>query len=177
MVGARMILLTLLLALLGATLFPTAVVAQSWDASIQSDDFGDKDTGIAIVQSSGRGFGLRCIQGDPTALVFLTRETWSATLAVVPAKLLIRIDENEAFSFYATLEGFDGGNAFREAELVRAVAVEGPIVDVIKQIESAKSRVSVAIEIGDQRFEPTRFSTRGSTKAISKIRPLCNTNP
>lgn len=172
-----MFLRALFLALLGATLFPTAVVAQSWDSSIKSDDFGDKDTGIAIVQSSGRGFGLRCIQGEPAALVFLTRESWSATLALVPATLLIRVDENEAFSFSAALEGFDGGNAFREAELVRAVAVEGPIVDVLKQIEFAKSRVSVAIEIGDQRFEPTRFSTRGSTKAISKIHPLCTTSP
>lgn len=153
------------------------VMAQSWSATVQEDDFGDKDVGIALTEREGRGFGLRCTKGSAPALVFLTREQWVDSLAIIPAKLLIKVDEGKAFSLQATLEGFDGGNAFRQAQLVRAVTDDDDVSTVLSEIETAKSRVSVAVEIGDQRFEATRFSVRGSTKAISKIRPYCDTEP
>jgi hypothetical protein len=154
-----------------------AALAQSWQGTIQKDDFGDKDTGIALVQSSLRGFGIRCIKGERPAIVFLTRETWADGLELVPAKLLLRIDENEPFDLPAELESYDGGNAFRQATLVRVVAEGGPVSEILQQIESARGRLSVAVELAEQRFEPTRFSAKGSSKALAKIRPLCNFEP
>ncbi len=165
------------LSMVTSALMSGVVHAQRWEGTIQKDDFGEKDTGIALVQSSLRGFGVRCIKGERPALVFLTREGWVDSLELIPAKLLIRVDDNEPFSLSADLESYDGGNAFREATLVRVVAEEGPISEILKQIESAKGKLSVAVELGNERFEPTRFTAKGSGKALATIQHLCSFEP
>lgn len=153
-----------------------AALAQAWNANIVKDDFGEKDTGIAISVIEGRGFGFRCIKGEDPAVVFATREQWAPDLALLPALLLVRVDDQEAIKLAASLEPFDGGNAFREAQLVRAVSNDAQVAALVKKIETATAKISVAIQIGENRFEATRFAARGSTNALKKIMHLCEIN-
>lgn len=151
-----------------------AASAQGWTSDMKKDDFGDRDRGFAIALSEGRGFGLRCTKGEEPTLLFATREQWTDGLGAIPASILVKVDDLEAVTLSADLESYDVTNAFRAAQLVRAVSTDQQVMKVVNAIKGAKKRVAVAIEIGDQRFESTRFGVKGSGSSIEKILGMCD---
>lgn len=153
--------------------FAQPIQASPWFAEIEEDDFGDQDTGIALTERNGRAFGIRCERKKVPSLIFATREKWATGLSLLDAKLLVRVDKNDVVERMAHLEPYSATAGFAQFEAVRAIASGDDLFPLLNEIAKANSRVSVAIEIAGQRFENTRFSVSGSSRAIKKVWPNC----
>jgi hypothetical protein len=147
--------------------------AERWNHTITKDDFGDAHVGIALALKSGRGFGVRCTNKEVPVILFATRETWGDQLALIPATLLLKIDDGEVEKLTATLESYPMRVGFEQKQGVRASAAGDWTLPIIERLAKARRRIAVAIEIAGQRFKNTRFSASGSTSAISKIWDYC----
>lgn len=144
-----------------------------WEATVERDDFGSKHVGVAISLQDGRGLALRCENESVPALIFATRELWGEQLATVPATLLIKVDDGEAFSKPAVLEQYPMMVGLTQQMGVRVKALGDHLFPIMEAIAKGKSRIAIALEIAGERFENTRFSTRGSRAAFKRIWGYC----
>ncbi|MBL8565897.1 MAG: hypothetical protein JNM89_09285 [Hyphomicrobiaceae bacterium] len=151
---------------------PAAAQAR-WDVTVERDDFGSKHVGIAVTLADGRALALRCENERVPALVFATRELWSERLSAIPATLLVKIDDGEAFRKPAVLEQYPMMVGLTQQLGVRVVALGDHLFPILDAIAKGKDRVAVAIEIAGERFENTRFRAKGSKAAFNRIWGYC----
>ncbi len=148
---------------------PSDAFAQRWIGTVEKDDFGDAHVGMATVVGNGRVFGLRCENGKVPTLIYATLEQWADNLGVIPAKLLLRVDDGEVIEKRAVLDAYERGIG----KSVRVLAPGDHNFPVLGKIMRSRKRLSVAVELLGEKFEKARFSTVGATSAFRKIWRYC----
>lgn len=143
--------------------WPIGAEAQ-WLHTVKEDAFGS-DTHISMTAAGGMLFGFNCDEKGARNILFLTREEWDDKLSIAPFKLLVKIDKGETISLEAT--------ATEVEDRLRLDSDDDRIVDVMKQIAAAKSRVDVAAEMFGQTFYAQKIGVAGSSSAIGKMMKAC----
>jgi len=159
----------------GLTALPQPAAAH-WDSTVERDDFGSDHVGIAATMSDARGLVLRCENKSEPRLIFGTRELWDASLALLPATLLVKVDDGEPWSRQAVLDEYPMMVGLGQQSGTRVVVTGDDLFPVLEAIAKGKSRIAIAVQIGDKRFENTRFSARGSRAAFKRIWEFCGSD-
>lgn len=129
-----------------------------------------KSMHIALTAVGEYALGLRCQDGQRSA-IFITSETIEdvSVLNALKPELLIRIDQNQIFTFPTLLES-------RDNKLTASVTDAEKMANVFEEGKNAKKRISIAIKMLTETYHPTNFSVRGSTKSITELQANCGEN-
>lgn len=150
--------------MLGVCGFPA--VAQ-WVHQEHGSAFNDQKEQLALTAFGQYAVGLRCSSANDLTVVFITPEVVDGKaldqINALTPKVLIRIDQNEAHAYEASGDNPSGSLSFY------AAVPEG----LAKEVMAAQSGVSVAVQMLGSLYHETRFSARGSTRAVSEIVARC----
>lgn len=145
-----------------------APASARWLYEKKESAFGSNTLSMMFTANAQYGFGIRC-SSDELEAVFATpdrsfdEDTLILANATIP-KLLLRIDDHEPRELIAEIYDQDG-----EAVIVADVGQE-----VVADIGSARSKISVAIRLLGEIYHEQTFSALGSTAAASKLNVSCD---
>jgi hypothetical protein len=142
--------------------------AAQWAHQEHGSAFEDEKTQIALTSHGRYAVGLRCTEASDLTLIFITPEVVdrdvTSTINMAAPEILVRVDQNDAFSLAAEGDTPDGKLTFHAAA-PKALA---------QQLEAARSGVSVATKMLGSVYHETKFNVRGSTASIGKLKELCD---
>ena len=130
-------------------------------------DLGNDDyASIAVVQGGGYTFGLQCLDGG-LRVAYGTPEPMGdfewALLGKLNPTLAVKVDDKDPFFVFSWFERVD------DKERVSGIAQE----DLVQALISARSSVTVAINLMGDVHNLKSFEVRGSTKAVQALRKEC----
>ncbi len=150
------------------------LVASSLSASAQwvsqkdGGAFDNDATHIALTVAGDYAFGLRC-RNNTLEAVFITPERVDddkdiEAMNSVEPKLRVRVDKGEVMSFDAVAHEVKG-------TLGIVAEVDE---DLFLEVMDADSSISVVITLKGDNFHETKFTARGSTKALEEVADGCD---
>ncbi len=140
-----------------------------WMFQASESAFDDGKTAIAATTGSVGGLGLKC-QGQELSIVYLVEGSDLTQEAVTTAnplhiiKLKLRVDKGDIQTLDAFAQVPKPGTLMLAAPLDKGQ---------ITSIRDARSKVSIAMSMGDQNFYEPSVSSAGSTSAIGKVMSQC----
>ncbi|MCL4768558.1 MAG: hypothetical protein KJZ80_20260, partial [Hyphomicrobiaceae bacterium] len=114
--------------------------------------------------------GFRCSTSGEVAVVYLTRERWNDSLDALPYDLLLKFDNGPTVRLRANGVEVDD----RLGLYANDYKGGREVLKVFDGISATKKRIDVAIELMGNIFEPQRFGSVGSRKAIEKLVRDCD---
>ena len=153
----------------------SANASAQWFAHVEDDIFSD--TGKKATLISGGNTGSLVFDCENNKLHFAFVEESPLTFNdkytgfSYPVKLIIKVDDNQPFSFDAVRKRRNQHT--REAGLVFEYSEKEDFLPVFEQFESAKSKILVGIDSGrDSKYSRTIGAT-GSTAATKRFLKSC----
>lgn len=138
-----------------------------WFANIEGPDVFGNVTVIAQTGNERDGFVVQCDQQDQLILAYVIRIKEFESINPAPAELLIQADTNPPKSLSAELGGWNNNFA--------GVSVRGrtsELVDIVRMIGSAKSKINIGVIINGNRMSES-FDSGGSTSAMKTVITGC----
>jgi hypothetical protein len=147
-----------------------------WSHSQKGSDFLDKIENYAV-GSDGAGFGdllvIRCVGTDTLELALLVPSTASqvgtaAKLSGVNVQMFVKIDNGP-------IQRFDNATVEVWNRNATGVVVEGrtpELLELVRSIATAKSKIEVGVEMGGDVISRT-FGPHGSAAAVNAITKAC----
>lgn len=151
------------------TLSTAGNASAAWMFQSNESAFDDGNTAIAATTGSVGGLGLKC-QAHELSIVYLVPGTDLTQEAVETAnpmhiiKLKLRIDKGDIQTLDAFAQVPQAGTLMLAAPLDKSQ---------ITAIRDAKSKVSIAMSMGDKNFYEQSVSAAGSSSAIGKVMSQC----
>lgn len=138
-----------------------------WVSDSEGGAFDNDATHLALTVSGDYVFGLRC-RNDNLEAVFITPERVDdpkdiEAMNTVGPKLRVRVDKGEIMSFDATAHEVKG---------TLGVVAEVD-EDLFLEVMDADGSISVVITMKSDNFHETKFTARGSTKALEEVADGC----
>ena len=138
----------------------------------EDDPFAGGSQHLAMsLARSGELIGFRCTSADDLVLLFVSNEKpdpqQMAAMMLMPAKLLVIVDDASQQEFDASIEVTADGDRYR-------FSGEGDgLADVARAASAAKKRFAVAAEMMGKRMYSAAVNVRGSGRAIGQLVKGC----
>lgn len=149
---------------------PAPVAAQSWITNVQDDVITDGKTATMVGMASLlNGLYFACTSDGDLSLSFIEKGEFSDGMDLIPARLILRVDDRTKHTFDARAYGHNS-----EFYGFRAKDGSGAIATVLAEIQEARRTIAIGIvaEIADIKWTGT-ISPGGSTNAARRFREAC----
>jgi len=127
---------------------------------------------MAMAVRDGVVIGFRCSSTDNLALVFVTIERPAGgpatqITAMMPAKLLVIVDDNERVKLDAEIDTTPGGDRYR------VTATGDDVLPVMRAVSTGRRRFAVAVELFGNITHSKTFPLGGSGAAVRRLADMC----
>ncbi|MDH4988596.1 hypothetical protein QEZ47_24380 [Aminobacter anthyllidis] len=142
-------------------------IAHAWEANIEGPDVFGVTKVLATVISLREGMVVQCDSKEELSFAFIFRKKEFEDVVAGPATLYLQGASSEPLKLPAELRVWNdnyGG--------VVASGRDPQVLAAIKEIQEARSKLNVGIEIGGSQNSAS-FGSRGSTKAMEKVIQGC----
>lgn len=139
-----------------------------WETIVRDDVLSDSKTALMLGEVDGNHSLVFDCDSDGLELSLLEGGEWQQHLSAVPAKLVIKVDQQEKHNFEASFYQRNEKNIGIKAE-------GGDLNKLLSELKTAKSKVLIGMVIpaADSKWTG-EASAVGSTGAVGKFADACN---